>query len=407
MAFGFNKINTNNIDRFTNINNLQNKPTTNINKPQIDLTNSVFNAARPQNMAPGGLARSMDVNTQQLMAQLSDNIQPKVDATISDSWEEFKEFKPVKDGVSNILSVPSSFGSDNNPTVTGGEMGFTVYSQEGFENSDLKITLTYLTPPSREVAVGTLFDATKGDQLTPDSYGAASLFTSIKDSNLDTIKSLVREGGGFFVLKVEGSQPPDAKVAMLGMELFGATQTYDRNIASGLSINSNSPADKFNVSILQYRLVELGFLNKSDIQGVDPITNQTYNYVGSFGPKTEAALKEFQTQAGIEPTGTTTAKTVQALSIVGLKEGDKGELVGTLQQFLRTHSNISSTVIDRAKDENGVPIFTREMEQAIKAIQRRFDPFTQVNGEVTPFVYRVLFNPGLPLPGSGTFHSTV
>ena len=109
------------------------------------------------------------------------------------------------------------------------------------------------------------------------------------------------------------------------------------------------------VKALQKRLIELGYL--------------TGTADGTFGADTKAAVKEFQTAAGISADGVAGAATITALFSASaprkpdgtLKRGDRGDAVVTLQKRLRELGYLTDTA-------DG--IFGDTTESAVKEFQK-------------------------------------
>ena len=111
---------------------------------------------------------------------------------------------------------------------------------------------------------------------------------------------------------------------------LGVAQAPALRVTAGLQRNATGA----NVAELQRALINAGIRFPGGADGV-------------FGPATERALRQFQTERGIEATGTVTEATAQALSgipatpqlpatasFVGLRVGSHGPVVRTVQQAL-------------------------------------------------------------------------
>jgi GH24 family phage-related lysozyme (muramidase)/peptidoglycan hydrolase-like protein with peptidoglycan-binding domain len=131
------------------------------------------------------------------------------------------------------------------------------------------------------------------------------------------------------------------------------------------------------VKTLQDDLVKLGFMSRSEV-------NTGY---GTFGPKTEAALKSFQASVGLEQTGAVGPKTKHALESViagvGQNKNADGNVINTAQQKLVSGKFLSAA---DAKAEAGV--YGPKTEAAVKAFQAKNN--IQQTGVVGPQTFAAL-----------------
>jgi len=121
---------------------------------------------------------------------------------------------------------------------------------------------------------------------------------------------------------------------------------------------------------LQEGLVSLGYLSAQDM-ATGP---------GTFGPKTEAAVKRLQTASGLSPTGVYEASTRQALTTAltpstptdpslpaaGMRRGTEGSNVLQLQNNL-----VQLGYLNQQQVNTGPGIFGGQTEAAVKALQVR------------------------------------
>jgi GH24 family phage-related lysozyme (muramidase)/peptidoglycan hydrolase-like protein with peptidoglycan-binding domain len=131
------------------------------------------------------------------------------------------------------------------------------------------------------------------------------------------------------------------------------------------------------VKTLQDDLVKLGFMSRSEV-------NTGY---GTFGPKTEAALKSFQVSVGLEQTGAVGPKTKHALEAViagvGQNKNADSNVINTAQQKLVSGKFLSAA---DAKAEAGV--YGPKTEAAVKAFQAKNN--IQQTGVVGPQTFAAL-----------------
>ena len=114
------------------------------------------------------------------------------------------------------------------------------------------------------------------------------------------------------------------------------------------------------VKTLQDTLVKMGFMTRSEV-------NTGY---GTFGAKTEAALKSFQASIGLEQTGAVGPKTKHAIESViagvGQNKNADANVINTAQQKLTSGKFLSAA---DAKAEAGV--YGPKTEAAVKAFQAK------------------------------------
>ncbi|MER3429207.1 MAG: hypothetical protein C4334_14170 [Pyrinomonas sp.] len=110
------------------------------------------------------------------------------------------------------------------------------------------------------------------------------------------------------------------------------------------------------VTKLQGLLVDLGHMTREQV-ATGP---------GIFGPRTEAAVREFQRANGLVVTGKFDAATHQAMSriVSGVRRGDRGPLVAALQQRL-----VGLGYMTEAEVNTGPGIFGPRTEAALKRFQ--------------------------------------
>ena len=110
--------------------------------------------------------------------------------------------------------------------------------------------------------------------------------------------------------------------AFVGISPAPVVHAESPTSVTGLKVGANGAA----VQQLQEALIKAGFTVPGGADGV-------------FGPGTEAAVKQFQSTQGLNPTGTVTAATALALGLMsspylGLAAGSTGDAVRQLQQRL-------------------------------------------------------------------------
>lgn len=121
-----------------------------------------------------------------------------------------------------------------------------------------------------------------------------------------------------------------------------------------LALNSQGPE----VEKLQDELVDLGYLT----------AEQKAGGVGTFGPITEAALKQFQQDNHLTPSGILDADSEQSFLEInqGIKRGSKGKVVEGMQDRL-----VALGFMTAAQRATGSGTFGPLTEQALKAFQRQ------------------------------------
>src|SRR4030095_1530417 len=138
-----------------------------------------------------------------------------------------------------------------------------------------------------------------------------------------------------------------------------------------LALNSHGPE----VEKLQDELVDLGYLT----------AQQKAGGVGTFGPRTEGALKQFQKDNNLTPNGILDDDTEQAFLDInqGVKFGSSGKVVEGLQDRL-----VALGFMTAAQKATGSGNFGLLTEEALKAFQRQhgIDP----SGELMDETYKVL-----------------
>jgi peptidoglycan hydrolase-like protein with peptidoglycan-binding domain len=140
-----------------------------------------------------------------------------------------------------------------------------------------------------------------------------------------------------------------------------------------LALNSHGPE----VEKLQDELVDLGYLT----------AQQKAGGVGTFGSRTEAALKQFQADNHLSPNGILDADTEQAFLELNqvIKLGSSGKLVESLQDRLVALGFMTAT--QKATGSGNFGVLT---EQALKAFQRQHG--IEPSGQLLDETYRALRN---------------
>jgi penicillin-insensitive murein DD-endopeptidase len=138
-----------------------------------------------------------------------------------------------------------------------------------------------------------------------------------------------------------------------------------------LALNSQGPE----VEKLQDELVDLGYLT----------AQQKASGVGTFGPMTEGALKQFQQDNHLASNGILDADTEQAFLEInqGIKRGSQGKVVEGLQDRL-----VALGFMTAAQKATGSGNFGPLTEQALKAFQRQHG--IEPSGELMDETYKAL-----------------
>lgn len=145
------------------------------------------------------------------------------------------------------------------------------------------------------------------------------------------------------------------------------------------------------VETLQDELISLGHLRPEEKAGGP----------GAFGPRTERALKEFQSANDLTPSGTLDSATQDAIRQLneGVKVGSRGSAVSGLQQRLVKLGNMTN-----AQVSSGPGIFGPRTEEALKQFQSQNG--IEPSGVLTVQTYRALLTavptapPPVPTTGS-------
>ena len=140
------------------------------------------------------------------------------------------------------------------------------------------------------------------------------------------------------------------------------------------------------VESLQDEMIDLGYLT----------SEQKKTGVGTFGGKTEAALKAFQKDIALKDTGVLDLPTQAALRQLndGVKKGSSSGVVQALQQKL-----VSKKFLTSADMNTGIGVFGNKTQAALIQFQlkNRIEP----NGVLSDETYRLLFKtpaPVVPIP---------
>jgi peptidoglycan hydrolase-like protein with peptidoglycan-binding domain len=136
------------------------------------------------------------------------------------------------------------------------------------------------------------------------------------------------------------------------------------------------------VESLQDELVSLGHLRPEE-KAKGP---------GTFGPRTERALKELQSANGLAPSGTLDALTQDAIRQInrGVKNGSRGAVVGGLQQRLVKLGNLTNAQVASARGA-----FDAQTELALQQFQLQHG--IAPSGTLTVQTYRALLT-AVPVP---------
>lgn len=130
------------------------------------------------------------------------------------------------------------------------------------------------------------------------------------------------------------------------------------------------------VEVLQDELVNLGYLSLAE-KKTGP---------GKFGNKTEAALKRFQSDNGLDPNGTYDTATQAAVRQLnnGVQLGSEGGLVLPMQKRL-----VAAKLLTQAQLDTGPGIFGKKTEHAL--MQFQLDHDIRPTGVLTNDTYQALY----------------
>jgi peptidoglycan hydrolase-like protein with peptidoglycan-binding domain len=162
----------------------------------------------------------------------------------------------------------------------------------------------------------------------------------------------------------------------LGTETLPTTlQPTDKFLQHG----STGPA----VEMLQNELIDLGYLTSTDFK-TGP---------GIFGPRTDAAVKAFQKDIGLNENGIYDLATQAAIRQIneGVKKGVTGGVVAALQQHL-----VAEKLLTEEDVATGPGIFGPKTQNAL--IKFQMQAGLEPNGELTDETYRGLFRKEMPVP---------
>ena len=203
---------------------------------------------------------------------------------------------------------------------------------------------------------GGLGDSTLLRKLNAGDYAGAQnefgrwVHATDNGGNVITLPGLVTRRANEAALF--GNQAP-AGTAPGGAPTGGSSGlTGDSSIKLGAAGNG--------VKTLQDDLVKLGFMTRAEVD----------TGYGTFGPKTEAALKSFQASVGLEQTGAVGPKTKHALESlmagVGQNKNADSNVTSAVQQKLTAGKFLSAA---DAKSESGR--YGPKTEAAVKAFQAK------------------------------------
>jgi peptidoglycan hydrolase-like protein with peptidoglycan-binding domain len=135
------------------------------------------------------------------------------------------------------------------------------------------------------------------------------------------------------------------------------------------------------VESLQDEMIDLGYLT--------PAEKNTG--VGTFGNKTEAALKAFQKDVALKDTGVLDLPTQAALRQIndGVKKGSGGGVVQALQQKL-----VSKKFLTQAEMNTGIGVFGKKTQAALIMFQLKNE--LEPNGILSDETFRLLFKTPAP-----------
>lgn len=223
---------------------------------------------------------------------------------------------------------------------------------------------------------GGLGDSTLLKKLNAGDYAGAQkefgrwVHATDNSGNVITLPGLVTRRANEAALF--GNQAPTGTTTnppATGGNTGAGTLTDDGSIKQG--------ATGSGVKTLQDDLVKLGFMSRNEV-------NTGY---GTFGMKTEAALKAFQASVGLEQMGAVGPKTKHALEAViagvGQNKNADNNVINTAQQKLTSGNFLSAA---DAKAEAGV--YGPKTEAAVKAFQAKNN--IQQTGVVGPQTFAAL-----------------
>lgn len=118
---------------------------------------------------------------------------------------------------------------------------------------------------------------------------------------------------------------------------------------------------------------------------------------GIFGPRTEASLKDFQRNVGVNETGKFDNATHEAIEKVlgGIRKGERGEMVDQMQDRL-----VELGFMTAQQKATGPGIFGPQTDAALRSFQRQNG--LAVDGIMGPNTYNKLQGNSTPAPGGGT-----
>lgn len=137
------------------------------------------------------------------------------------------------------------------------------------------------------------------------------------------------------------------------------------------------------VESLQDEMIDLGYLTPEEKK----------TGAGTFGNKTEAALKAFQKDMSLKDTGVLDLPTQVALRQLndGVKKGSSGGVVQALQQKL-----VSKKFLTQAEMDTGIGVFGGKTQAALIQFQLKNDTL-EPNGVLSDETYRLLFKTPAPV----------
>lgn len=168
-----------------------------------------------------------------------------------------------------------------------------------------------------------------------------------------------------------------------GRKLFGL-QNAPTNPTTPTNPTNNETLQRGNrgpaVERLQDNLIKLGFMTQA----------QKATGAGIFGPKTEAALKEFQRSANLEANGKFGPATERAMREINLSLGRTTEVKNTNVTKGIQDRLVELGYMTRQQVNTGYGTFGPQTEAAVKRFQGRND--IQQTGRVGEMTYRTLFS---------------